>query len=103
MIRAIGNSGARSAGPIGWPVAGCSGGGSGAGRSAWMLYQAVGIRSSGSRYFTVSIDPPSPCEQAMVHMDNHINRPDCQAIVVVLHRLIKYSKRNPLQFRVMIG
>src|SRR6478735_8001484 len=45
-IRAIGNSGARSAGPIGWCVPGWSGGLSGAGRAAEMLYQALGIRDS---------------------------------------------------------
>src|SRR3974390_1074925 len=48
-MRAIGNSGARSAGPMGWPVPGWRGG-AGAmpagSRSATMLYQALGIRSS---------------------------------------------------------
>ena len=43
LISSIGNSGARSAGPIGWRVPGCSTGGSGRGRSAWMLYHRVGI------------------------------------------------------------
>ena len=42
-ISAIGNSGARSSGPTGCPVPGCSTGGGGAGRSAAMLYQRVGM------------------------------------------------------------
>src|SRR5437764_395693 len=53
MISAIGNSGARSAGPIGWPVPGCRTAGGGAGRSAAMLYQRRGIRSSGSKNLRV--------------------------------------------------
>ena len=46
MISAMGKSGARSSGPTGCSVPGCSGGGSGTGRSAMMLYQALGMRSS---------------------------------------------------------
>src|SRR6187551_411369 len=48
-IRSIGNSGARSSGPIGCPVPGCSTGGGGVGRSCSTLYQRVGSSSSGSR------------------------------------------------------
>ena len=47
-ISAIGNSGARSAGPIGCMVPGWSGGNGATGRSAAMLYQARGIRDSSS-------------------------------------------------------
>jgi hypothetical protein len=54
-ISAIGKIGVRSAGPIGWPVPGCNGGGGGFGRSAAMLYQAFGMRSSGRRYFVLSV------------------------------------------------
>ena len=50
-----GRSPTRSSGPIGCPVPGLSGGGSGAGRSAAMLYQAFGMRSSGKRYLTLSL------------------------------------------------
>ena len=53
-IRAMGKSGARSSGPIGWPVPGFRTGGGGAGRSAAMLYQDRGIRSSERRNFTDS-------------------------------------------------
>ena len=49
MMRSIGNSGARSSGPIGSWVAGCSGGGGGSGRSGMTLYQEVGTWSSFSR------------------------------------------------------
>src|SRR3954451_18491327 len=49
LISSIGKSGARSPGPIGWPVPGWSGGGGGLGRAAAMLYQARGVRSSSSR------------------------------------------------------
>src|SRR5215468_8370566 len=38
---------------MGWPVPGCSGGGSGVARSAWMLYHRVGSSRSESRYFVV--------------------------------------------------
>src|SRR6185312_7623428 len=55
MISSIGNSGARSAGPIGWSVPGCSTGAGGVGRSATMLYQAFGIFDSSSTYLTVSL------------------------------------------------
>src|ERR1035437_3221767 len=63
MITAIGNSGAKSLGPIGCPVPGCSTAGGGTGRSAAMLYQAFGIRSSPSTYFFVfvMIFPPLFC------------------------------------------
>src|SRR6185369_1324975 len=53
LISSIGKSGARSWGPMGWPVPGCSGGGSGVLKSAWMLYHLVGISFSESRYFVV--------------------------------------------------
>ncbi len=55
MMMAMGNRGARSPGPTGWPVPGCSAGGGGFGRSATRLYQAFGIRSSGSRYLVNSV------------------------------------------------
>src|SRR2546427_11516167 len=48
LISSIGKSGARSAGPMGCAVPGWSGGGSGDGRSAWMLYQCVGSSFSSS-------------------------------------------------------
>src|SRR6476469_8330535 len=47
----MGNSGARSSGPIGWPVPGCSGGWGGWGASARMLYQLRGISLSGRTIF----------------------------------------------------
>src|SRR5215468_8403048 len=47
-IRSIGNSGARSSGPTGWSVPGCSTGGGGVGRSASRLYQRVGSSDSSS-------------------------------------------------------
>ena len=47
-IRSMGNNGARSSGPAGSRVPGCSGGGGGVGRSATMLYQLV-TSSSGFR------------------------------------------------------
>src|SRR6266568_2111740 len=53
-ISACGNSGARSSGPTGWPVPGCSGGGGGAGRSGITLYHWVGRSDSSSRYFVLS-------------------------------------------------
>jgi hypothetical protein len=54
LMISIGNSGARSAGPIGLPVPGWRTGGSGFGRSAWMLYQLRGMSFSASTYLTVS-------------------------------------------------
>ena len=50
-IRAIGNSGARSSGPTGSRVPGCSGGGGGDGRSGMTLYHWVGCSDSSSRIF----------------------------------------------------
>src|SRR6478752_9987152 len=50
-IRSIGNSGARSSGPTGWRVPGCSGGGGGTGRSARRLYHRVGSSDSSSTIF----------------------------------------------------
>ena len=46
-IKPIGNSGARSSGPAGSSVPGCSGGGGGAGKSGITLYHWVGISDSG--------------------------------------------------------
>src|SRR5215469_9927784 len=45
-MSSIGNSGARSSGPTGCKVPGCSGGGGGAGRSGMTLYHCVGISDS---------------------------------------------------------
>src|SRR5215472_5947012 len=45
-MSSIGNSGARSSGPTGCSVPGCSCGGGGAGRSGITLYQALGICDS---------------------------------------------------------
>src|SRR5262245_25791729 len=69
MISAIGKSGARSAGPTGWPVPGCRTGGGGVGRSEAMLYQVVGIWSSASRYLTVSIAGASSSSYDTVRRD----------------------------------
>src|SRR5699024_1838747 len=49
-----GNRGARSSGPRGSLVPGCRCGAIGSGRSAWMLYQWVGISLSGSSALTRS-------------------------------------------------
>ena len=68
-MSAIGKSGARSSGPIGWWVPGWSGGGGATGRSAAMLYQARGIRDS-SR--TNLVCPGS--EGAMEHLLNREGR-----------------------------
>src|SRR6266540_4576296 len=54
-ISAIGKSGARSAGPIGFPVPGCNTGAGGDGRSAKMLYQCVGMSFSSNRNFVRSL------------------------------------------------
>jgi hypothetical protein len=48
-MSAMGNSGARSSGPMGSCVPGCRTGGGGSGRSGTTLYQAVGISNSSSR------------------------------------------------------
>src|SRR5216684_7797723 len=45
-MSSIGNSGARSSGPTGCSVPGCSGGGGGAGRSGITLYHWRGISDS---------------------------------------------------------
>src|SRR6266508_4922663 len=55
LISSIGNSGAKSAGPIGWPVPGCSTGGGGAGRSDAMLYQLWGMSFSANVYLIESM------------------------------------------------
>src|SRR3954462_168647 len=49
-MRPIGNSGARSSGPTGSLVAGCSGGCNGSGITGNTLNQAVGVASSGNTY-----------------------------------------------------
>src|SRR5215213_10683393 len=53
-ISSIGKSGARSSGPTGCPVPGCSTGWGGLGMSARMLYQRRGICDSSSRNFVCS-------------------------------------------------
>src|SRR6516164_5404723 len=45
-MSSIGNSGARSSGPTGCSVPGCSGGGGGTGRSGITLYHCCGISDS---------------------------------------------------------
>src|SRR5690554_3709259 len=55
MISAIGNNGARSSGPTGFCVPGCSTGGSGRGRSGTMLYHARGISDSSRTYLVCSL------------------------------------------------
>ena len=59
MIRAIGKSGARSAGPSGWWVPGWRGGACGTGRSAEMLYQALRNLLFAQRE-TGAFDHPTP-------------------------------------------
>src|SRR3954453_11376877 len=54
MISSIGNSGARSSGPTGCPVPGCSTGCAGFGMSAATLYPRRGRCGSSSRYFVCS-------------------------------------------------
>src|SRR5262249_51917800 len=51
LISSIGNNGARSCGPIGLPVPGCSTGGAGDLKSAWMLYHFDGMSFSSRRNF----------------------------------------------------
>src|ERR1700757_672180 len=58
-MSSIGNSGARSSGPTGWPVPGCSGGGGGAGRSGMMLYHWRGISDSSSVILVRSVTTAS--------------------------------------------
>ena len=65
MISDIGNSGARSSGPIGCSVPGCSTGGGGDGRSAIRLYQCFGMRDSSSRYLTLSVIESSPVHRSI--------------------------------------
>jgi hypothetical protein len=45
-MRFIGNTGASMSGVIGFPVPGLRGGGTGCGKSAWMLYHCFGISFS---------------------------------------------------------
>src|SRR5215469_15372700 len=54
-MSSIGNSGARSSGPTGWSVPGCSGGGGGAGKSGITLYHCVGISDSSRMIFVRSV------------------------------------------------
>src|SRR5829696_2990063 len=71
-MSAIGKSGARSSGPTGSCVAGCSGGGGGAGRSATRLYHRVGSAASSSRIFVrtvmASLSSHPPREPPSCHL-----------------------------------
>src|SRR5208283_1539938 len=58
-MSSIGNSGARSSGPTGWSVPGCSGGGGGAGRSGITLYHWRGISDSSRVIFVRSVTAAS--------------------------------------------
>src|SRR6516225_519079 len=58
-MSSIGNSGARSSGPTGCSVPGCSGGGGGAGRSGITLYHCCGISDSSSVIFVRSVTAAS--------------------------------------------
>src|SRR5208283_3849079 len=58
-MSSIGNSGARSSGPTGWSVPGCSGGGGGAGRSGITLYHWRGISDSSRVILVRSATRPS--------------------------------------------
>src|SRR5580700_7212292 len=58
-MSSIGNSGARSSGPTGWSVPGCSGGGGGVGRSGITLYHWRGISDSSSVILVRSATRPS--------------------------------------------
>src|SRR3954453_22399799 len=59
-IRSIGNNGARSSGPIGCSVPGCSGGGGGLGRSGTTLYHCVGSCDSSSMILCCNSATASP-------------------------------------------
>src|SRR5690349_11516576 len=54
-MMSIGNSGARSSGPTGCRVPGCSGGGGGLGRSGTTLYHCVGSCDSSSRILCCAV------------------------------------------------
>src|ERR1700691_518293 len=55
LMSSIGNSGARSSGPTGASVPGCSGGGGGEGRSGITLYHCRGISDSSSTILVRSL------------------------------------------------
>src|SRR5256712_11835255 len=78
-MSSMGNSGARSCGPIGCLVPGWSTGGAGVLRSAWMLYHLVGMSFSSSRnlvrFLSVALVAISasfggtPCEKCANHTE----------------------------------
>src|SRR5580704_687135 len=61
-MSSIGNSGARSSGPTGWSVPGCSGGGGGTGKSGITLYHRRGISDSSSVILVRSVTTASDLE-----------------------------------------
>src|SRR5437764_10075900 len=79
-MSSIGNSGARSAGPIGWPVPGCRTGAGGVFRSAAMLYHLVGMSLSVRTYLVCALSamgdlPREKCAQATrtaATLSNHL-------------------------------
>src|SRR4029450_8998090 len=70
MISSIGKSGARSSGPTGSPVPGCSTGCGALGMSARMLYQRRGSSSSPSRNFVCSTPRAYPWDAGIVKLES---------------------------------
>src|SRR5262245_29907147 len=64
LISSMGKSGARSWGPMGWPVPGWSTGGAGVLRSAWTLYHRVGTSFSSRRILTRVLSDALPAMAA---------------------------------------
>src|SRR5579862_255164 len=81
-ISAIGNSGARSPGPTGWPVPGCSGGGGGTGRSGITLYHCRGISDSSSVILvrSVTTGPPSGVEDLVPNLTPDAERGNSRSV-----------------------
>src|SRR5271170_2523697 len=66
-MSSIGNSGARSSGPTGWSVPGCSGGGGGVGRSGITLYHCRGISDSSRVILVRSVTTTSSYRTSFPH------------------------------------
>src|SRR5260370_15222973 len=92
-ISSIGNSGARSSGPTGCCVPGCSGGGGGAGRSGMTLYHWRGISDSSSVILVRSVTTASQVSSHCVYEKFALCKNPLWLLAAHLHRSLAQAPK----------
>src|SRR6185295_10595981 len=98
-ISAIGKSGARSSGPTGCFVPGCSTGGGGEGRSAIRLYQRFGSRDSSRTYLTESVMEASFGDEAILYLHKQVEDAVEPRMIERVRRVLAHDRLRAVRDR----